>query len=163
MKASELTVGAIVAVVDGSSKYDQRTNKATQCEVTGVPAKGHVTVKLLEDANSRLGQSIWNQEGWKKTGDLVRINTRMAWMPWESLGIRALNERTKRQQKEREEADSEERLTELQRRTDEIASGTTNPLRWAGAASYNTISSVEEYVRIPTEALEELLDRAEGP
>jgi hypothetical protein len=165
MKASELAVGTTVAVTDGVSKYDQRTNKATQCEVIGAPENGEVRVKLLEDAKSRMGnRRIWGQSGWMKEGDTTRVQTRACWMLWETLGVRAENERAAKETAEREEKETEDRLAELQRRTDQFAGEVDESLRWGGLRrSFDrTRAGEQEYVRIPTHALEALLDKAEG-
>lgn len=164
MKASELSVGAVVAVTDGASKYERRTSKATQCKVVTEPRSGYVGVELLEDAKTGLGnRRTWDQRGLAKQGERIRIKTICAWMPWETLGVRAENERAAKEVKDREERDSEDRLADLQRRTDQFAGEVDQSLRWSGTrTSYNPIANIEEHVRIPTKALERLLDKAEG-
>ena len=164
MKASELTVGTVVAVTDGVSKYDQRTDKATQAEVIEAPRAGYIRLKLLEDAHSRLGvRGVWEQRDYKKAGDTIRIQTRSCWMPWDRLNVRAENERAAKATKDREEKESEDRLAELQRRTDQFAGEVDESLRWGGIrTSYSMNASHEEHIRIPTKALEALLDKAEG-
>jgi hypothetical protein len=159
VKASELKVGAIVAVTDGASKYERRTSKATQAKVVTAASSGYVGIELLEDAKTGLGnRRTWDQRGMAKKGDRVRIKTVCAWMPWETLGVRAENERAASEKKDREERESEDRLADLQRRTDQFAGDVNSVLRWGGS-HYNI---QEEYVRIPTTALKHLLDKAEG-
>ena len=159
MKASELKVGIIVAVTDGPGKYAQRTSQASQCKVVTEPSSGYVGVELLEHAKTGLGnRRMWSQNGLAKKGERVRIKTICAWMPWETLGVRAENERAAKERKDREEQASEDRLADLQRRTDQFAGEVDKTLRWGGT-HYNV---QEEYVRIPTPALKALLDRAEG-
>jgi len=159
VKASELKVGTIVAVTDGPGKYNQRTSQATQCKVVTEPKSGYVGMELLEDAKTGLGnRRLWSQTGMAKKGERVRVKTICAWMPWETLGVRAENERAAKERKDREEREQEDRLADLQRRTDQFAGEVDSTLRWGGS-HYN---AQEEYVRIPTPALKRLLDKAEG-
>lgn len=169
MKAAELTVGLEIAVTDGTSPYDQKTTKATRCKVLGPPQGGYVSVELLEDAKSRLGnRALWNQEGWKKKGDRHRAETRNCWMPWASLETRADNERRIEKEREESEAESEERLAELQRRVDQFAGEVDGAMAWGRSRSVHRSVGIgaiprdhEDTVRMPTEALEALLKAAE--
>jgi hypothetical protein len=162
VKASELQVGTVVAVTDGASKYERKTRLATQCKVTREPRSGYVEVELLEDAKSGLGnRRTWSQEGLAKQGERVRIKTVCAWMPWDRLSVRAKNEKAAEEQKDREEKARADRLAELQRRTDQFAGEVDESISWSDTR-FHPYSQGDQYVRLPTAALEALLDRAEG-
>lgn len=159
MKASELKPGTEVAVMGGSSSWDLTTRKATRAAVVKDPAKGHVQVTLLEDANSGVGATSYGFSRRQAVkGDTIRVSTRQCWMPWRNLEARATNERVNHEQEESEAAALEQRLADLQHRVDQFAGEVDGAMAWGGLRHRDLTS----HVRIPTEALVRLLDRAEG-
>lgn len=80
-------------------------------------------------------------------------------MPWSRLETRAENERKRAEEKAQVEGAREERLAGLQHRLDQFAGEVDDSIAWAGLRA---LHQIEDHVRVPTEALEKLLDRAEG-
>lgn len=149
MKASEINVGEEVAVTSGTDSYSQTTLRATKARVEAKPKGGYVGITLLEDARWGLGR--------RKAGERFPILTRYLWMPWATIEVRAENERRKQEEKDVEEKAREDRLAGLQTRLDQFAGEVDESLDWGGLRHLD----VTAYVRIPTPALEALLDRAE--
>jgi hypothetical protein len=161
MKASELKVGTVVAAVNGTGKWDQKEERVTKVEVAQAPSGGYCEVKLLEDAKTGLGVRSWTSEGWKKAGETVRLKTRQLWMPWENFENRLRNMATAKEERESQLKAREDNLAELQRRIDQFAGEVDEPVRWAGRG-YGHEPEQESHVRVSTEALKRVLDRAEG-
>lgn len=164
MKASELGVGTVVALVPGTSDHEQRNERATKVEVVGPPGNGRCEVKFLEDANSNIGRSILAGEEVKRAGETMRVQTRLCWMPWASFETRVANMAAAKSQRDSEAQAREDKRAEIQRRIDQFAGEVDEPITWSGRGySGNRYETDQEsHVRIPTEALEAILDKAEG-
>lgn len=160
MKAAELTVGREVAITDGTDRYAREPSRATRAIVAEEPEGGYVRVKLLEDANSKIGRSWMSNEGNHKKGATLRIETRKCWMPWEEVAEVIKRDRERQAAQEKAAEEREEKLVALQARVDQ-AGGKGHPLlRWARSGYGGKADT--EYVFISTEALEAILDKLDG-
>lgn len=159
MKASDIVVGETYAATNGASRWDRKSDKATKVEVIDAPAKGKVTVKLLEDSQSGFGMPRFymRQENveYGKAGMTYRCETRDLWMRWPEIEVRVKNEREAARQRRAEEAATEARLDELQRRADSLRLDTR--VSWRGYGRNR-----EAEVAITADAFGKLLDLAEA-
>jgi hypothetical protein len=151
MKAAEINVGDVVAVTEGTSRWDRNTDRVTKAEVLTVPEDGCVSVRLLEEPKTVLGRRGWGTQKPYKKGDRARIKTSWLWVPWSEIAVMVKADLEATQRSREAEAEREEMRVALQARVDAAIGTDNSQLSWGWIGG----------VTISIEDLEALLNRAE--
>lgn len=130
MKASEINVGDVVAVTEGTNRFDRRPEWATKAKVTSEPQGGYVGVELLEKPKSALGRWIWAADTPYKKGDKARVKTSWLWVPWHEVAEIVKAKREAEERRKKFEAEREEKRDALQARVDAAIGSDEGRLWW---------------------------------